>query len=322
MLPGGECESVLIGARMVAVGDTSVRASVSRLPTGPGVYRFVDGPGRALYVGRAVDLRRRVGSYWGELRGRRHLRRMMPRIAGIEAIACDSGHEAAWLERNVLECSKPPFNRIRGGLEVPLFIVVDRDPPKLRAVHDTGPSDRAFGPYLGGTRVRLAMSGLLRAFPLHYASTRLTGTERELASVRGFAAAARTDLIAGVTAVLGRDPLAVSALASDLSARRDAAAAAVAFELAARLQAEIEALAWITQEQKVFQAGGGDATAYGYADGLLLQLNVRAGRIDGWQTLPAQPETAAPLVATSPPQWRAFAQRNAHLAAALRTSSR
>jgi excinuclease ABC subunit C len=124
-----------------------------------------------------------------------------------------------------------------------------------------------------------------------------------------------------VIAVLRRDPVAVSALASDLSARREAAAAALAFELAARLQAEIEALTWITQEQKVFQPGGDDAIAYGYADGLLLQLDMRAGRLDGWRIQPARPATAAPLVAASPPQWRAFAQRNVDLAVALRTSS-
>jgi excinuclease ABC subunit C len=306
---------------MAAVDDTSARATVPRLPNGPGVYRFVDERGRALYVGRAVDLRRRVGSYWGDLRGRRHLRRMVARIVRIDAIACDSGHEAAWLERNVLERSMPRWNRTPGGLEVPLFIVVDRDPPALRAVHHASTSDRAFGPYLGGTQVRLAMSGLLRAFPLHYTSTRLTGAERELASVRGFSAATGADLSAGVIAVLERDHVAVSALAGHLSARRDAAATALAFELAARLQAEIEALTWVTQEQKVYQAGGDDATAYGYADGLLLQLDVRAGRLDGWQIRPARPETVAPLVAESPPQWRAFAQRNADLAVALRTPS-
>jgi excinuclease ABC subunit C len=293
------------------------RAAVLRLPTGPGVYRFVDERGRALYIGRAVDLRRRVASYWGDLRGRRHLRRMVPRIAGIDAIACDSGHEAAWLERNVLERSKPRWNRIRGGLEVPLFIVVNPDRSALRAVHDPGPSDRTFGPYLGGTQVRLAVSGLLRVFPVHYASTRLTGAERELATVRGFASTTGADLTAGVIAVLRRETDAVAALADELTARRDAAANALEFELAARLQAEIEALDWITQEQKVFQAGGDDATAYGFAGGLLLRLDVRAGRLDGWQVRSARPETAAALVADSPPQWRAFAQRNADLAASL-----
>src|SRR5271157_752972 len=37
------------------------------LPLAPGVYRFRDQAGRVLYVGRAISLRRRVLSYWGDL---------------------------------------------------------------------------------------------------------------------------------------------------------------------------------------------------------------------------------------------------------------
>jgi len=50
----------------------SPRATVARLPLGPGVYRFRDAAGRILYVGRAVCLRRRVQSYWGDLGDRGH----------------------------------------------------------------------------------------------------------------------------------------------------------------------------------------------------------------------------------------------------------
>ena len=42
----------------------SARELAARLPPGPGVYRFRDGSGRVLYLGRAVSLRRRVASYW------------------------------------------------------------------------------------------------------------------------------------------------------------------------------------------------------------------------------------------------------------------
>lgn len=295
------------------------RAVVPRLPAGPGVYRFVDERGRILYVGRAVDLRRRVGSYWGELKGRRHLRRMVARIAGIDALACDSGHEAAWLERNVLERGLPRWNRIVGGSEVPLSIVVDRDPPGLRTVHDAGAADLTFGPYLGGTQVRLAVSGLLRAFPLHYAAARLTGAQRDLARVRGYEPASGADLLDGAIAVLRRDPAAVAALTEHLAVRRDAAAAVLSFELAARVQAEIEAVAWISQDQKVHRCGGPDFVAHGYAGGLLLRLEFHDGRLDGWRVRPSSPQSAAPLVADTPSQWQPFAQRNAVLAAALRT---
>src|ERR1700761_8486548 len=92
-------------------------AAVPRLPAEPGVYRFRDARGRVLYVGRATALRARVGSYWSDLRGRRHLTRMVAQVARIEAVACGSVHEAAWLERNLLETAMPRWNRTPGGQE-------------------------------------------------------------------------------------------------------------------------------------------------------------------------------------------------------------
>jgi hypothetical protein len=77
----------------------SVPVPVARLPSSPGVYRFRDARGRVLYLGRAVDLRRRVGSYWGGLGDRPRLARMVVQIAGPEAVGCASEHEAAWMER-------------------------------------------------------------------------------------------------------------------------------------------------------------------------------------------------------------------------------
>ena len=91
--------------------------AVARLPRSPGVYRFRDARGRVLYVGRASVLRSRVSSYWPDLRDREHLAAMVARVARVEAVTCDSVHEAAWLERNLLEASLPPWNRTPGGQE-------------------------------------------------------------------------------------------------------------------------------------------------------------------------------------------------------------
>jgi excinuclease ABC subunit C len=73
----------------------TVFAVAGRLPRAPGVYRFRDAAGHVLYTGRATKLRRRVASYWSDLRDRGHLAPMVTRVTGIEAVACDSGHEAA-----------------------------------------------------------------------------------------------------------------------------------------------------------------------------------------------------------------------------------
>lgn len=301
--------------------DATAR-QVGALPTSPGVYRFRDERERVIYVGRATDLRHRVASYWGDLAGWRHLRAMVGQIARLEALPCDSVHEATWLERNLLEASKPRWNRVRGGLEVPTYIRLVRTPAaaRLEVVHSpaTGEGAVTFGPFLGGTRARLAVDGLDRVLGLAYAGDRLGGFDRDMARVRGVRAADREERTALAVAVLAGDATALGQVTDLLAARRTEAAAALAFEVAARIQAEIAALAWVTAEQKVTVDGGPDAVAAGWADGVLVRLEVRAGRLDRWQERAASEAVATRAVASTPPAWVAFADRAARQAAALR----
>ena len=295
----------------------AARTVAARLPGGPGVYRFRDSRGRVLYVGRAVNLRRRVISYWGDLGDRPYLNRMVTQVERVEAVACDSEHEAAWLERNLLERAKPRWNRAIGGMEVPVCIRLDRR--GLAAVHTTPahPSVRYFGPYLGGAKVRTAVSGLNRLLPLAYASERLTGSERDMARVRGVDPAHRDGYERLVVAALEREPDAVAGLRAALIERRDAAAAALAFELAARLQAEAEALDWVTAEQKVTGLLAVDLDAYGWHADVLVRFEIRAGRLSGWTQRACPQASARSKVDETPSGWAAFARRNAELAAHL-----
>jgi excinuclease ABC subunit C len=293
---------------------------VRLLPAAPGVYRFRDASGRVLYLGRATHLRSRVASYWGDLRDRAHLAPMVARVARIEAVACDSAHEAAWLERNLLRARKPPWNRAPdGGQESEVWIRLSDDArdPGLTVVYDNDERARNFGPYLGGRQVRLAVSGLSRVLPLHYAGGALTGTGRDLARIRGVGPADRAALTAKAAAVLGRDPAEVSALRASLVQRRDAASASLAFELAARLHQEAEALDWVTAEQKVTRPGAADHDVCGWSDGILVRFEVRDGRLAGWTLRTCGAAAARRHLAATPPEWAAFAQRNAELAARL-----
>jgi excinuclease ABC subunit C len=296
------------------------RDLAARLPAAPGVYRFRDAVGRVLYLGRAVSLRRRVVSYWGDLGDRAHLAPMVARIAGLEAVACDSAHEAAWLERNLLQTRLPPWNRSRsGGQEVEVWIRLSESArtPGVRVVHQPLPGARHFGPYLGSRKVRCAVSGLCRELPLGYAAGGLAGARREMARVLGVSAAERAGLVHAVAAVLDRDPDAVASLHARLRARRDAAASVLAFELAARLQEEIEALDWVTAEQKVTRASAADFDVSGWADGMLVSFAVRGGRLTGWTQRRCGAAAARRHLGETPPEWTGFAKRNAELAARL-----
>ena len=295
-------------------GTPPVRAAA--LPQAPGVYRFRDQAGRILYIGRAVSLRRRVLSYWGDLGDRAHLAPMVARIARVEAVTCDSAHEAAWLERNLLEHRRPPWNRATGGQEAEVWIRLSASPrsPGLTVVRQPVPGD--FGPYLGGQKVRDAMCGLGRVLPLGYAADGQAGTERDMARVRGASPAARSALARAIAAVLDRDQAALAALRTELTARRDAAAAALAFEFAGRLQAELEALDWVTGEQKVTRVQD-DADVCGWADGVLVWFEIRGGRVRGWRQRSCGAAAARRHLAGTPPGWADFARRNAELAARL-----
>jgi excinuclease ABC subunit C len=284
------------------------------LPCAPGVYRFRDERGTVLYIGRAVDLRRRVSSYWGELRDRRHLAPMVRRIARVEAVVCDSAHEAAWLERNLLEHRMPRWNRTAGGQEVPTYIRLDTRPaaPGLTVEHaPSGPL--VFGPYLGGDKVRLAVAGLLRRYPLNYTGTRMSGSERAMAATLGVEPGDRERLVEELAAVLRRE----TNIHHELVQRRDRAAAQLAFELAGKLQAELEAVEWITAPQRVTGDPAGDLDVYGWADGILVEFQIRAGRLCGWTQRTCSEATARRRVAGTPAQWRAFTDRAARLAAEL-----
>lgn len=293
--------------------------TVRELPTGPGVYRFRDDAGKVLYIGRARNLRRRVQSYWVNLGDRPHLRRMVRRIARVEGVWCDSDHEAAWLERNLLEHTKPRWNRVEGGAEVVGYIRLDDgSKPGLRFEHTVSGTAPHFGPYLGGLRIRQAISGLHRVLPLQY-TVAGDGSAEEFGRLFGIGPADRDGLARTAIAVLSRDPAAVAALRDELVRRRDRASAELRYEFAAKVQGEIEALDWICAEQKVAWLEPQDADVYGWADGVLVRFELRGGRMCTWTQRAAGEAAARKRVAETPELWRTFALRNAELAARLLT---
>src|SRR5712691_1864042 len=302
------------------VAATAPRAAVALLPAGPGVYRFRDADNRVLYIGRAANLRRRVGSYWSGVGDDRRLARMVERIARIEAVVCDSEHESAWLERNLLERGLPRWNKTAGGQEVPVWIRLSQDAatPGLTVVHSPPPADAChFGPYLGGNKVRLAVAGLHRVLPLVYSGGRLSGSERDMARVRGVEPDARDALVHTLAAVLDRHPPTVDSVRKQLIHRRDAAAQHLDFERAARVQAEIDGFEWVVSVQRAAMPEPDDVDVYGWADGVLVHFEVQSGRLRAWRQRSCAEVAAQPRVSRTPASWVHFARRNAELAARL-----
>lgn len=149
-------------------GTPLLEGKLATLPEGPGVYLFKDKLGRVLYVGKAVNLKSRVRSYFhGEDSTRPWLKNMIQQIADVEVIATCSEKEALILECNLIKLYRPPFNiRFKDDKAYPFLKVSINEPfPALivtRQPKDDG--DRYFGPYPDGKALRETLELLKRLF--------------------------------------------------------------------------------------------------------------------------------------------------------------
>ena len=90
---------------------SELKDKVSRLPGQPGVYRMLDARAQVIYVGKARDLRKRVGSYFTRQAGHSpKVRAMVLQIADLEVVVTRNENEALILESNLIKELRPRYN--------------------------------------------------------------------------------------------------------------------------------------------------------------------------------------------------------------------
>jgi len=141
-----------------------------KLPRRAGVYKMRDAQDRIVYVGKAKDLRQRLGSYRianPDKLARRHLR-MLREVARIEVELCPGEASALKHEARLIRELKPRFNRAGVWQGKPRFLAWRFDPPAIElAVQETPlPGWERIGP-LGGWAPRLRCA-LVRLFWLSF----------------------------------------------------------------------------------------------------------------------------------------------------------
>ncbi|MFD2251801.1 excinuclease ABC subunit UvrC [Pseudochelatococcus lubricantis] len=158
----------------VRAGAEVIRRFWKTLPHLPGVYRMIDADGEVLYVGKALDLKKRVASYVrGIGHGGNRTMRMIAQTAAMEFITTDTETAALLLEANLIKQLRPRYNvLLRDDKSFP-YILLTGDHPAPQLVKHRGArvrKGRYYGPFADSGAVNRTINALQRAFLLRTCS--------------------------------------------------------------------------------------------------------------------------------------------------------
>ncbi len=165
---------------MIEVNE-NIRNTLATLPKKPGCYLMKDADDKIIYVGKAINLRNRVKSYFINDAGHTEkTRQLVKHIDHIEWIVVESELEAFILEMNLIKRYRPHYNiQLKDDKRYPFIRITMQDPyPKItvtrRIVHD---GSRYFGPYTSGWAVHQTLDMLRKIFPYYTCDRELTGND-------------------------------------------------------------------------------------------------------------------------------------------------
>jgi excinuclease ABC subunit C len=142
---------------------------VDSLPARPGVYRMLDAQGTILYVGKARNLKSRVGSYFQPSNVQPKVQALVAKTASMEVTITNSDTEALLLEFNLIKKHRPRFNVVlRDDKSFPyLHLETNHEFARLNFYRGARKeAGRFFGPYPSAGAVRETLGQLQKLFRL------------------------------------------------------------------------------------------------------------------------------------------------------------
>jgi excinuclease ABC subunit C len=251
----------LAGTKM----DTSenIKGILDTVPPRPGCYLMKDAEGKVIYVGKAINLRNRLRSYFhASAQVSLKTRQMIRRIESIDWIVVDSELEALILEMNLIKKHRPHFNvRLKDDKRYPYIKVHWSDPfPKVTVTRQmVNDGSRYYGPYTSVWAVHQTLDVLRRIFPYLTCDRTITGQDEraclyydiKLCSAPCIGAIAqegyRRQIDDLCQFLAGRTEPIVTRLQGEMQH----AAAELNFERAAALRDQLQAIDRVVERQKV-----------------------------------------------------------------------
>lgn len=268
---------------------------IARFPATPGIYLMKDPIGRIIYVGKAVNLRSRVRSYFQSASDSRVLCRfLVARVADVDCIVTESESEALILENNLIKKHRPQFNiRLKDDKTyVSIKVTIAEEWPRVLVVRRyKRDGNLYFGPYGSAGAVREMLRMIKTVFPLRTCSNaffkgrarpcieheigRCTAPCVGLVSREEY----QRDVEEVILFLRGRNKQLLKALREKM----EAAAAARRYELAARYRDQIRSVERVFESQKAQGWTLGDLDVFAFDRqgevAVIEEVLVRDGRI-------------------------------------------
>jgi len=140
-----------------------------QLPDLPGVYRYYNKEGILIYVGKAKNLKKRVGSYFNKNAGiNQKTRRMVREIEKIEITIVNSEFDALLLENNLIKKSQPRYNvLLKDDKTYPYLLLTNESFPRIYPTRRVIPSKGTyFGPFASVKAMNNVLDLILSLFTI------------------------------------------------------------------------------------------------------------------------------------------------------------
>ncbi len=281
---------------MICWGE-KLEEKIRMLPDSPGCYMMKDAGGTIIYVGKAVNLKNRVRSYFRDTYHTPKVAAMISHIDDFEILLCETNLEALILECNLIKLHKPYYNiLLKDDKHYPYLKINLKEPfPRLeicRRLEKDGA--RYFGPYIGANAVRQVIEAVRDVFPLRTCRQTLPPKSPKrpcvnydigkcLAPCAGKCTEeAYREMIGGVLHFLEGD---YERVIERLTGEMNAAAAAMRYERAAQLRDKIKDVRGLMERQIAIRTDRSEqdliAVAQDGLDAMIQILYVRGGRMIG-----------------------------------------
>ena len=146
------------------------------LPIQPGIYKYYDSAGELLYVGKAKNIRKRVGSYFSKTFSSYKTYELVNRIHHIDFTIVNSEQDAFLLENSLIKEFQPRFNiNLKDDKSYP-YIIIKKEPfPRIfltrKKIND---GSEYLGPFTSAGKIRELISFIRQYIPLRTCKLNLT----------------------------------------------------------------------------------------------------------------------------------------------------